>query len=204
MTCTKLASALRTGNFAGFRSLTANTTLTKSDMGYAFGVDSNIQVTLPARDAISPGDAITFVSSVSLFTVKTTDGTAVYLGVNNDEGQTANIRGSKTLIYRNAEVGWVADDYCMGNHTELGFQKFNNGLLMQWGFIQVNSAGPHTVTYPRPFSHIFNAQCCSGGANVPAGVGPSIGNQNPTQMSVYTGDYGPGRYVHWLLIGTGA
>lgn len=46
-------------------------------------------------------------------------------------------------------------------NLEMGYYEFDNGLIMQWGYVSATAPGAFRVTYPKPFPHMTSSVVCS-------------------------------------------
>ncbi|MCM1224020.1 MAG: hypothetical protein NC548_57165, partial [Lachnospiraceae bacterium] len=209
ITPAKLASALSSlpqGNYSNVFSIETSTQLDEQHLGsfiFAGGDVAGVVITLPQSNAAAKGKKITITANRAGITINPYEGDHIRFG---NFGNTENgffLPGfSVVSLVSNGNRNWTAvSEVPSGLYVGQGYRVYPDGYLEQWGYLQINSAGPHTVTFPVPFSEIFNTECSLGGTGVPSGGGPSVGNFTNTTMQLVSGTYGTGRFIHWRILG---
>ena len=112
------------------------------------------------------------------------------------------IAGSATVPTINGGVPWT-DANCPNSNAANGYQKFESGVIMQWGIAAI-SASPTVVTFPTPFT-TTNYSVTATGDNTNAQIAiVDSGANSVSQITIElfnTSGTNIVGYVNWLAIG---
>lgn len=185
------------GNFAGLNSSNVSATLALSDLGklYAFyGSTAAQTLTLPALASIPVGKNVIIVNQASV---------AVTVKGNASENISSSIAGagqslSNTIVLNagdsitlsaNGGTQWNAYGFASPGQfpnslAGNGYQKFPNGLILQWMSALVNASSSSRLTFPLAFGTVYTAvashQQATGSGSIALG-----GDLNTTGVTAY-------------------
>ncbi|MFM0165652.1 hypothetical protein PQR39_35120 [Paraburkholderia sediminicola] len=171
---TKIAStafvqrALGNANSATF--LSANTTLSASQVGGYFNIYSGANITIPSSSAVPAGSMLSFwCSSGGNSSLIASGSDKLYANASGAASLTMTNGDAATLVCQGSGLGWavVSGSIALGysglfgsSLAANGYQKLPSGLIIQWGTAVSNSSGVATLTLPITFpTALLSANC---------------------------------------------
>ena len=191
------------GNLAGASSETANRTLTSADIGklLCFQTNAGLTLTLPSTAGLPVGATFHF-KNMSPGAATVAAPVAMYIYAGNTPTSITLTPGEEITIILSPGSTWAVagptstrllDNFAF---DAAGYQKFPNGLIMQWGGAASVPQGSNvTVTYPIQFptALIVAVATNRAGINSTIPVGVAVGTSGSTSSLVLlnVGNNGP-------------
>ncbi|WP_199028683.1 hypothetical protein [Ralstonia sp. ASV6] len=152
-------------SFAGFKGISANTTLAASDLvNYAYiGNPGGFTITLPPANSVPMGTRFFMVSnSGGNLVQRGSSSDTLFLGALSGTGVNSFTMGlgDTVVLVSNATGGWYAESGTAALPSSAqfgallqsaGYQKLPSGLILQWGVVSTSSGADTSVTLPIAF-----------------------------------------------------